>query len=72
MAVRWEGSLAIKLAGIAKYHLDAPPADLKRLIDADSGPETSAWAGETGFDAVIEPFKKQAADLGEIDVAGRP
>jgi TRAP-type C4-dicarboxylate transport system substrate-binding protein len=88
-AVPWEGSPAIKLAEIAKYHLNVPagaprisntiflfgmnqakydslPADLKKVIDANSGPETSAWAGEIGFDAVVEPFKKQAADLGGV------
>lgn len=88
-AVPWEGTPAIKLAEIAKYHLDVPlgaprisntiflfgmnqarydslPADLKKVIDANSGLTTSAWAGETGFDAVVEPLKKVAKDLGGI------
>lgn len=88
-AVPWEGTPAIKLAEIAKYHLDVPagaprisntiftfamnqakydslPADLKKVIDANSGLATSAWAGETGFDAVVEPFKKVARDLGGV------
>ena len=86
-AVPWEGTPAIKLAEIAKYHLDVPagaprisntiflfgmnqakydslPADLKKVIDANSGLATSAWAGETGFDAVVETYKKVAKDAG--------
>ena len=46
----------------AKY--DALPADLKKVIDANSGLATSAWAGETGFDAVVETYKKVAKDAG--------
>jgi len=88
-AVPWEGVPAIKLAEIAKYHLDVPagtprisntifvfamnqgrydslPADLKKVIDANSGLATSAWAGETGFDAIVEPFKKAARDQGGV------
>ena len=88
-AVPWEGTPAIKLAEIAKYHLNVPagsprisntiflfgmnqakydslPAELKKVIDANSGAETSAWAGDVGFDAVVEPFKKAAADVGGI------
>ena len=86
-AVPWEGTPSIKLAEIAKYHLDVPagaprisntiflfgmnqakydalPADLKKVIDANSGLATSAWAGETGFDAVVETYKKVAKDAG--------
>ncbi len=86
-AVPWEGTPAIKLSEIAKYHLDVPlgaprisntiflfgmnqakydglPPELKKVIDANSGLETSAWAGESGFDAVVEPLKKVAKDLG--------
>lgn len=85
--VPWEGTPAIKLAEIAKYHFDTPassprisntifafamnqakydslPADLKKVIDANSGLAVSAWAGETGFDAVVEPFRKMARDRG--------
>jgi TRAP-type C4-dicarboxylate transport system substrate-binding protein len=46
----------------AKY--DSLPADLKKVIDANSGLAVSAWAGEVGFDAVVEPFKKIAKDNG--------
>jgi TRAP-type C4-dicarboxylate transport system substrate-binding protein len=86
-AVPWEGTPAIKLSEIAKYHLDVPPgsprisntiflfgmnqakydslpADLKKVIDANSGLAASAWAGETGFDAVVDQYKKAAKDLG--------
>ncbi|NDY93471.1 TRAP transporter substrate-binding protein [Ideonella livida] len=87
--VPWEGTPSIKLAEIAKYHLDVPagaprisntiflfgmnqakydslPADLKRVIDANSGLAASAWAGETGFDAVVETYKKAAKDAGGV------
>ncbi len=86
-SVPWEGTPAIKLSEIAKYHMEVPlgsprigntiflfgmnqakydslPADLKKVIDANSGLETSAWVGEKGFDAIIDPFKKVAKDLG--------
>ena len=86
-AVPWEGTPAVKLSEIAKYHLDVPansprisntiflfamnqakydslPADLKKVIDNNSGLAVSAWAGEVGFDAVVEPFKKIAKDNG--------
>jgi TRAP-type C4-dicarboxylate transport system substrate-binding protein len=86
-AVPWEGTPAIKLSEIAKYHLDVPagsarisnsiflfgmnqakydslPADLKKVIDANSGLATSAWAGEVGFDDVVATYKKVAQDRG--------
>lgn len=86
-AVPWEGTPAIRLADMAKYHLDVPagvprisntiflfgmneqkynalPADLKKVIDNNSGLATSAWAGEVGFDAVVETYKKAAMDVG--------
>ena len=46
----------------AKY--DSLPPDLKKVIDANSGLATSAWAGEVGFDAIVEPFKKAAVARG--------
>ena len=86
-AVPWEGTPAIKLSEIAKYHLDVPagsarisnsiflfgmnqakydslPADLKKVIDANSGLATSAWAGEVGFDDVVATYRKVAQDRG--------
>ena len=85
--VPWEGTPAIKMPEIAKYHFDSPaasprisntifafamnqarydslPADLKKVIDDNSGLTVSAWAGEIGFDAVVEPFRKVARDRG--------
>ena len=47
----------------AKY--DSLPADLKTVIDDNSGLATSAWAGETAFDAVVAPHQKIAQDAGE-------
>ncbi len=47
----------------AKY--DSLPADLKKVIDDNSGLAASAWAGETAFDAVVAPHQKIARDAGE-------
>jgi TRAP-type C4-dicarboxylate transport system substrate-binding protein len=46
----------------AKYDSLAP--DLKKVIDANSGVEVSAWAGEKGFDAVVAANHKLASDRG--------
>ena len=46
----------------AKY--DSLPADLKKVIDDNSGLAASAWAGETAFDAVVAPHQKLARDAG--------
>jgi TRAP-type C4-dicarboxylate transport system substrate-binding protein len=43
----------------AKYN--SLPADLKKVIDANSGAETSAWAGEV-WDSTIAPGRKTATD----------
>jgi TRAP-type C4-dicarboxylate transport system substrate-binding protein len=47
----------------AKY--DSLPADLKKVIDDNAGLATSAWAGETAFDAVVAAHQKQAREAGE-------
>lgn len=47
----------------AKY--DSLSADLKKVIDDNSGQAASAWAGETAFDAVVAPHQKIARDAGE-------
>lgn len=83
----WEGTLAIKLNEIAKWHLDVPegkgrlsnttflfgmnpqtyeklPDDLKKVIDNNSGLETSAWAGRVGFDEQRERFMDDAIQNG--------
>lgn len=46
----------------AKY--DGLPADLKKVIDANSGLQASATAGEKGFDAAAEPHRKLSRDRG--------
>jgi TRAP-type C4-dicarboxylate transport system substrate-binding protein len=48
----------------AKY--DGLPADLKKVIDANSGAATSAWAGEKGFDSVVAANHKLATDRGNV------
>jgi TRAP-type C4-dicarboxylate transport system substrate-binding protein len=50
----------------AKY--DALPADLKKVIDSNSGLAMSAWAGEKVFDAVVVPHRKLAQDRGNTIV----
>lgn len=40
------------------------PPELKKVIDANSGPEVSAWAGEKGFDSVVAANHKLAGDRG--------
>jgi TRAP-type C4-dicarboxylate transport system substrate-binding protein len=45
----------------AKYN--SLPADLKKVIDANSGAETSAWAGKV-WDSTIAPGRKSATDRG--------
>lgn len=46
----------------ARY--DSLPADLKKVIDNNSGPAVSVWAGEKGFDAVVAANHKLAAERG--------
>jgi TRAP-type C4-dicarboxylate transport system substrate-binding protein len=46
----------------ARYDSLAP--ELKKVIDANSGLATSAWAGEKGFDAVVAANHKLAGDRG--------
>jgi len=45
----------------AKYN--SLPADLKKVIDANSGAEASTWAGEV-WDSTIAPGRKSATDRG--------
>ena len=46
----------------AKY--DSLTAGQKKVIDANAGLEASKWAGEIGFDAIVEPYSKLARDRG--------
>ncbi|MCX7167372.1 MAG: TRAP transporter substrate-binding protein [Rhodocyclales bacterium] len=47
----------------AKYN--SLPADLRKVIDANSGAEASAWAGKV-WDSTIVPGRKSATDRGNI------
>lgn len=57
-------SNTIFLFGMNEDKYNSLPADLKKIIDDNSGLATSAWAGEVGFDAVVAPHKKIAKDAG--------
>ena len=46
----------------AKYDRLTP--EQKKVIDANSGIEVSKWAGEIGFDSIVEPYSKLAKDRG--------
>ena len=46
----------------AKYNSLSP--EQKKVIDANSGIEVSKWAGEVGFDSIVEPYSKMARDRG--------
>jgi TRAP-type C4-dicarboxylate transport system substrate-binding protein len=59
---KFANSIFAFLMNQAKY--DALPAELKQVIDANSGPLVSAWAGEKGFDAVVAANHKLATDRG--------
>ena len=54
----------------AKY--DSLPSELKKVIDANSGAETSAWAGGKGFDSVVAANHKLATDRGNAILALDP
>ena len=57
-------SNTIFLFGMNQAKYDSLPPNLKKVIDNNSGLATSAWAGATGFDAIVEPFSKMARDRG--------
>lgn len=57
-------SNSIFLFGMNQAKYDSLPENLKKVIDANSGVATSAWAGATGFDAIVEPHTKMAKDHG--------
>lgn len=59
-------SNTIFLFGMNQAKYDSLPADLKKVIDANSGLATSAWAGEVGFDAVREKFREDARKAGGV------
>lgn len=57
-------SNAIFLFGMNQRKYDSLPADLKKVIDANSGLATSAWAGQYAFDDIAEGFRKAARERG--------
>lgn len=59
-------SNTIFLFGMNQAKYNALPADLKKVIDNNSGLATSAWAGEVGFDAVREKFREDARKAGGV------
>ncbi len=61
-AARFSNTIFVMAMNQAKY--DSLPPDLKKVIDANSGLATSAWAGEKGWDASVEPHRKLAKDRG--------
>lgn len=50
-------SNTIFLFGMNQAKYDSLPADLKKVIDDNSGLETSGWAGRVGFDEIVDEFK---------------
>ena len=61
-APKFANSIFAFVMNQARYN--ALPADLKKVIDANSGAAVSAWAGERGFDAVVVANHKLASDRG--------
>jgi hypothetical protein len=50
--------------GMNPAKVQQPAARPEEVIDDNSGLAVSAWAGEVGFDAIVEPFKKAAIERG--------
>ena len=59
---RFANSIFIMAMNQAKY--DSLTPKQKKAIDDNSGLATSVWAGEKGFDAMVEPLSKLARDRG--------
>ena len=55
---------SIFLFGMNQARYDKLPADLKKIIDDNSGLETSGWAGRVTFDDMRETFMKNAKARG--------
>ncbi|MDO8262082.1 MAG: TRAP transporter substrate-binding protein [Gallionella sp.] len=61
-------SNAIFVVAMNEARYNSLPADLKKVIDANSGAEASAWAGKV-WDSTIAPGRKSATDRGNtVDV----
>jgi TRAP-type C4-dicarboxylate transport system substrate-binding protein len=63
-APKFANSIFAFVMNQARY--DALPPDLKKVIDANSGLEASAWAGGTGFDRVVAANHKLATERGNV------
>ncbi len=63
-APKFANSIFAFVMNQARY--DALPPELKKVIDANSGLEASAWAGGTGFDSVVAANHKLATDRGNL------
>lgn len=61
-APKFANTIFVMAMNPAKY--DSLPADLKKIIDNNSGLAASAWAGEKGWDAAVAPHSKLARDRG--------
>ncbi|HEU5283560.1 MAG TPA: TRAP transporter substrate-binding protein [Burkholderiales bacterium] len=61
-APRFSSTIFVMAINPARY--DSLPPDLKKVIDNNSGLAMSAWAGEKGWDAAVEPHRKLARDRG--------
>jgi TRAP-type C4-dicarboxylate transport system substrate-binding protein len=59
---KFSNSLFAFVMNQGKYNSLSP--ELKKVIDANSGPKVSAWAGEKGFDSVVVANHKLSADRG--------
>ena len=57
-------SNTIFVMGMNPARYESLPPDLKKVIDANSGLAMSAWAGEKGWDATVEPHRKLGRDRG--------
>jgi len=69
-APQFSNTIFVLAMNPAKY--DGLPAELKKVIDANSGIAVSAWAGQNAFDSAVQPNRKRARDRGNVvNVLGR-
>lgn len=60
--LKFANTLFALVMNLGKYN--SLPPELKKVIDDNSGPAASAWAGEKGFDGVVAGNHKLAGDRG--------
>ncbi len=63
-APQFSNTIFVLAMNPAKYA--ALPADLKKVIDANSGITVSAWAGQNAFDSAVQPNRKLARERGNV------